>query len=69
VHQLLIDLKEDYDSVRGRSFYNILIEFGVPMELVRLIKMCLNFTHCRIRLGKRLLDTFLVKDILKQRDA
>jgi len=22
--------------------YNILIEFGIPMKLVRLIKMCLN---------------------------
>jgi hypothetical protein len=24
---------------------NILIEFGIPMELIRLIKMCLNETH------------------------
>jgi hypothetical protein len=25
--------------------YNILIEFGVPMELVRRITMCLNETY------------------------
>jgi hypothetical protein len=43
VHQLFIDFKKAYDSVRG-ELCNILIEFGVPMQLVRLIKMCLNET-------------------------
>jgi hypothetical protein len=40
VHQLFIDLKEAYDSVRREVLYNILIEFGAPMRLIRLIKMC-----------------------------
>jgi hypothetical protein len=31
--------------------YNILIEFGVPMKLVRLIKMCLNETYSKARIG------------------
>jgi hypothetical protein len=44
VHQLFIDFKKAYDSVRREVLYNILIEFGVPMKLVRLIKMCLNET-------------------------
>jgi hypothetical protein len=42
VHQLFIDFKEAYDSLRREVLYNILIEFGVHMKLVRLIKMCLN---------------------------
>jgi hypothetical protein len=42
VHQLFIDFKKAYDSVRRKALYNILIEFGVPMKLVRLIKMYLN---------------------------
>jgi hypothetical protein len=37
VHQLFVDLKKAYDSVRREVLYNILIEFGVPMKLVRLI--------------------------------
>jgi hypothetical protein len=28
--------------------YNILIEFGIPMKLVRLIKMCLNETYSKV---------------------
>jgi hypothetical protein len=42
VYQLFIDLKKAYDSVRREVLYNILIEFGIPMKLVRLIKMCLK---------------------------
>jgi sorting nexin-29 len=41
IHQLFIDLKKTYDSVRREVLYNILIEFGLPMILVKLIKMCL----------------------------
>jgi hypothetical protein len=42
VHQLLIDFKKPYDSVWREVLYNIIIEFRVPMKLVRLIRMCLN---------------------------
>ena len=44
VHQLFIDFKKAYDSVRREVLYNILIEFGVPKKLVRLIKMFLTET-------------------------
>jgi hypothetical protein len=37
VHQLFVDFKKAHDSVRREVLYNILIEFGVPMKLVRLI--------------------------------
>ena len=42
VHLLFIDFKKACDSVRREIFYNIIIEFGIPIKLVRLIKMCLN---------------------------
>jgi hypothetical protein len=49
VHQLFIDFKKAYDSVRRKVLYNIFIEFGTPMKLVRLIKICLNETYSKDR--------------------
>jgi hypothetical protein len=69
VHQLFIDFKKAYDSVRREVLYSIIIEFGVPMKLVRLIKMCLNETYYKIRIGKYLSDSFPIQNSLKQGDA
>jgi hypothetical protein len=69
VHQLFIDFKKAYDSVRRKVLYNILIEFGIPMKLVRLIKMCLNETYSKVHIGKHLSDSFPVRNGLKQEDA
>jgi hypothetical protein len=41
VHQLFIDFKIAYDSIRRQVLYRSLIEFGIPRKLVGLIKMCL----------------------------
>jgi hypothetical protein len=51
VHQLFVDFKKANESVWREVLYNILAEFGVPMELVRLIKIYLNETYsevCRV---------------------
>jgi hypothetical protein len=61
VYQLFIDFKKASDSVRREVFYNILIEFGVPMKLVMLIKMCLNETYSKICIGKHLSDNFPIQ--------
>jgi hypothetical protein len=39
VHRLYTDFKEACDSVRREELYNIFVELGEPMKLVRLIKM------------------------------
>ena len=45
VHQLFVDFKKAYDSVWREVLYNILIEVGTLLKMVRLIKMCLNETY------------------------
>jgi len=45
---------------------HILIEFSIPMKLVKLIKMCLNETYSRVRVGKHLSDMLSTKRGLKQ---
>jgi sorting nexin-29 len=69
VHQLFIDFKKAYDSVRREVIYNILLEFGIPKELVRLIKMCLNESYSKVRACKLLSDKFPIQNVLKQGDA
>jgi hypothetical protein len=59
VHQLFIDLKKAHDSMRRGVTYNILIEFGLPMKPVRLIKMCLNQTYSKVIIGKHSLSPLL----------
>ena len=49
--------------------FNILNEFGVPMILLSLMKLCRNEAHSRVRLGKRLPDIFPIKNGLKQGDT
>jgi hypothetical protein len=39
------------------------------MKLVRLIKMCLNETYSKVRIGKHLSDSFPIQNGLKQDDA
>ena len=56
-------------SVRTEISYNILTEFGIPMKLVRLTKMCLNETYSRVRIIKYLSDMFPIENGLKQGDA
>jgi len=51
VRQLFVDFEKVYDSVRREALYNILIEFGIPMKLVRLIIMCLNETYSKVWVG------------------
>jgi hypothetical protein len=55
--------------VRREVLYNILIELGVPMKLVRLIKKCLNEMYSRIHIGKNLSNNFPIQNGLKQGDS
>jgi hypothetical protein len=54
VQQLSIDFKKAYNSVWSEVLYSILTHFGVPMKLVRLIKMCLNKMYSNVHISKHL---------------
>ena len=57
---MFIDFKKAYDSVRREVLYNILIEFGVPKNLVRLVKICLTETYSRVSVGNNVSVCFLL---------
>ena len=48
---LFIDIKMAYKSVRRKVFCNMILEFGIPMKLVCLIKKCLNETYIRVQVA------------------
>jgi hypothetical protein len=65
---LYISKKKAYDTV----WYTIqsfnLIQFGIPMKLVRLIKMCSNETYSIIHTSKHWSDAVHIQNGLKQGD-
>jgi hypothetical protein len=69
IHQLFIDFKITYDSVRREVLYNTVTEYGIPRKLVGLIKIHVNETYSRDRIGKNLSDKFPIQNGLKQGDA
>jgi hypothetical protein len=64
VRQLFIDFNKACDSVRREALYNILIEFDNPMQLVMLIKMCLNEACSRVRVEKHVSDMLPMSPLL-----
>jgi hypothetical protein len=68
VHQLFVDFKKAYGSIMREVSYNNLIDFGIPLKLVRPIKMCLDENYSRVLAGKHLSDRFPIKNGLKQGD-
>ena len=66
--QLFIDFKEDYNSFRREFLFNILVDFGIHVELVRLIQMCLTEICSRVWVGRHLSDMFTIKNGLKKGD-
>jgi hypothetical protein len=62
MHKQSTDFKKAYDSLRWEALYNILIEYGIPIKVVRLIKMCLTETYSRNRVGKHLSDIFPIRN-------
>ena len=65
MHHLFIDFKRTSDSVRWEGLNNIRIEFGITMDLVRLIKMYLTETYSRVQVDRHLSDMFPIKNGLK----
>jgi len=65
VHQLFIDFRKAYDLGRREVLYKILIEFGIPRKLERLIKISLTETYSRVRVGNNVSDKFPIRNGLK----
>ena len=63
--QIFTDFKEAYDLGKMEVIYNILIVFGIHMNLVSLIKSCLFETSSKFWVGKYLSDLYPIRNDLK----
>jgi hypothetical protein len=63
---MLADSRNNLNRGKHSHRRSILIEFRVPMKLVRLIKICLSETWSKICVRKHLCDSFPIKNGLKQ---
>jgi len=68
-HQLFIDFEKAYDSVGREVLCNTVIQIGQPTEPVTLIKICLNETYSKVRIGKNVSDALAFQNGLKQADV
>jgi hypothetical protein len=64
----LQDSEKAYDSGR-RVLYSTAIDVCIPVKLIRLIKMYLNETCSKFRIGKNLSDAFPMQNGLYRRDV
>jgi len=69
VDRVFVGYKQANDSVRMEVLYNILFEYCAAMNMVRLIKLCLNEIYSKVREGKNLSDLFPPTKGLKKGDA
>jgi len=54
IHQLYIDYKQAYDTINRAELVEIMKEFGIPMKLVRLVKMTLANTNSKVKIQREL---------------
>ena len=69
MHRLFVDFKKASYSFTREVLHNILIEIGIAMKVVRLIKMSLNETCSRVQISKHLFEMCPLKNGLKQGDV
>jgi hypothetical protein len=68
IHQLYIDYKQAYD-INRTELMEIMKEFGIPMKLVRLVKMTLANTNSKVKIQGKLSPSSETAVELRQGDS
>lgn len=67
-HHLFLDFKSAYDSVARKKLWTAMMELGVPLKLISLVKMTLTDINSRVRLRNQLSEPFETDTGLRQGD-
>jgi LEA14-like dessication related protein len=69
IHQSYIDFKQAYDTTNRTKLEEIMKEFGIPMKLVRLVKMTLTNTKRKVKIQGKPSPSFETVVGLRQGDS
>jgi hypothetical protein len=69
IHQLYIDYKQAYDNINRTELVEIMKEFGIPMKLVRLVRMTLANANSKVKIQGKLSPSFETVIGLRQGDS
>lgn len=69
VHMLFVDFKKAYDSIHREFLINVLQEFEMPQKLINLIKMNIDYTDIKVKVGHSTSNAVQVTTGLRQGDA
>ena len=69
IHQLYVDYKMAYDSIKRKFLYETLQEFGIPNKIIRLVHMTLNKSKSKIKIQGEYSREFEIRRGLRQGDS
>lgn len=61
-----VDFRQACDNIIRNKLWTALEEFGIPIQLIHLIKECNIHTMCKVKFGNSILQSFEVKTGFKQ---
>ena len=63
---VFIDFKSAFDSVHRDSLWKALLTIGVPEKMVKIVKAFYNESPCRVKVGRHLSASFIVRTGVRQ---
>lgn len=69
IYLLFVDFKQAYDSIKRSSLWWTMIVLGIPAKLVRLVKVYVQNSKCKVKFNSVMSEDFPVETSLRQGDA
>ena len=69
LHNLFIDFKQAYDTVKRNALYEALEDLGIPKKLIRMVKMTMANSRNVVKIGREYSRVFNVNEGLRQGDV
>jgi sorting nexin-29 len=69
IYLLFVDFKQAYDSIKRSSLWQVMIELEILAKLMRLVKVCVQNSKCKVKFNSVMSEDFPVETGLRQGDA